>query len=64
MMEHALGIIGGMGSMASEVFYKMLIERTPAACDQEHRNLVLLNHATMPDRTAAIKAGDGSEMAK
>ena len=64
MMKNAMGVIGGMGSMASEVFYRMVIARTPAACDQEHINMILLNHADMPDRTAAIKAGDDSEMAQ
>ena len=52
-----LGIIGGMGPMASSVFYRMLIERTPAHRDQDHINLILLSHATMPDRTEAIRSG-------
>ena len=63
-MKNAMGIIGGMGSEASKVFYEMVIKRTPAKTDQEHINMILLNHADMPDRTAAIKAGDDSDMAK
>ena len=53
-----------MGSEASKVFYEMVIRRTPAKRDQEHINMIILNHAAMPDRTAAITAGDDSEMAK
>ena len=63
-MNSPMGVIGGMGSEASKVFYEMVIKRTPAARDQDHINFILLNHADMPDRTAAIKAGDSSESAK
>ena len=53
-----LGIIGGMGPNASSLFYKMLIEKTPAAKDQDHMDLMMLSHASIPDRTAAILSGD------
>ena len=49
-----LGIIGGVGSMASAYFYEMIIEHTKVNCDQEHIDMVILNHATIPDRTAYI----------
>lgn len=49
-----LGVIGGMGPLATQLFYKMMIENTEAHRDQEHINMVILNHATMPDRTEAI----------
>lgn len=49
-----LGVIGGMGPLATQLFYKMIIENTEAHKDQEHINMVILNHATMPDRTEAI----------
>jgi len=57
-----LGIIGGMGPLATNVFYKMLIELTPAQKDQDHINMVILSHATMPDRTGAIESGDLSQL--
>ena len=60
--QKVLGIIGGMGPLASQLFYRMIIEKTDAHCDQEHLNLILLNHATMPDRTTAIKSGDVEEL--
>lgn len=53
-----LGIIGGMGPAASQLFYKAIIERTDAACDQQHIDIILLSHASMPDRTEAIESGD------
>lgn len=56
--EKKLGIIGGMGPMATELFYKMIIEKTPVNCDQDHINTVILGHSSMPDRTAAILSGD------
>lgn len=57
-MNHALGVLGGMGPLASQLFYGMVIERTAAARDQEHIDMILLSHATMPDRTKAILEGD------
>lgn len=49
-----LGVIGGMGPLATQLFYKMIIEKTEANCDQDHLNMIILNHASMPDRTQAI----------
>jgi aspartate racemase len=53
-----LGIIGGMGPLATNIFYKMLIDMTPAHKDQDHINMIILSHATLPDRTQAIQSGD------
>lgn len=57
-----LGVIGGMGPLATNLFYNMVIEKTDAESDQEHINMIILNHATMPDRTEAIKAGHEDEI--
>lgn len=57
-MENALGVLGGMGPLASQLFYKIVIEKTAAEKDQEHINMIILNHATMPDRTDAIFSED------
>lgn len=53
-----LGIIGGMGPMASALFYDMIGSKTDASCDQENLDLILLSHAGMPDRTGAILSND------
>lgn len=54
MEAASLGIIGGMGPMATAVFMQRVIENTVASKDQDHINMVVLNHATLPDRTRAI----------
>lgn len=59
-MEHkSLGVIGGMGPKATSVFFDKVIEHTAADRDQEHINMVILNHTTLPDRTSVILSGQG-----
>ncbi|MCQ2547400.1 MAG: amino acid racemase [Clostridia bacterium] len=58
MGKYKLGIIGGMGPMASVVLYEMITEKTPAEKDQDHIDMVILNHASMPDRTSVILSKD------
>ncbi len=60
----SLGIIGGLGPAASSYFYQRIINRTDARSDQEHIDMIILNHASMPDRTAAIVSGDTKEVVK
>lgn len=57
-MENTLGIMGGMGPLATQLFYRMLIEHTVAEKDQDHVNVLIVGHATMPDRTQAILSGN------
>lgn len=52
-----LGVIGGMGPEATSYFYAKVIERTEAGCDQQHIDVIILGHASMPDRTEAIRTG-------
>lgn len=63
-MKHKkmLGVIGGMGPEASCYFYENVVAHTAAACDQEHIDMVLMSHASMPDRTEAIRTGDDSHL--
>lgn len=49
-----VGILGGLGPMSSVYFYEMLTRHTPAACDQDHLDIVLSSRASTPDRTAYI----------
>ena len=53
-----LGVIGGVGPMATVDFYKKIIERTDASCDQEHIHVLIDGYSQIPDRTASILAGD------
>lgn len=60
--KQKLGIIGGLGPAASAFFYNRITEHTEASCDQEHLDIVLLSHSTLPDRTKAIESGNDQEL--
>lgn len=53
-MNYELGIIGGLGPLASSYFYKIITEKTKANKDQDHLNIIILSDAKTPDRTAYI----------
>jgi len=53
-MNNFLGVIGGLGPLASSYFYELVINKTKATKDQDHIDMVILNHATIPDRTSYI----------
>lgn len=55
--EAKLGILGGMGPQATQMFYQYVLDRTDASCDQEHLPAVILSDTGMPDRTQAILSG-------
>lgn len=57
-----LGVLGGLGPQATDFFYNGVIEHTDASCDQEHIDMIILSHATTPDRTKAIMTGDDREL--
>ena len=59
-----LGVIGGMGPLASKVFYEMVIENTKASSDQDHLDLFMYSHASLPDRTKCIEDGTVDEFKK
>jgi aspartate racemase len=49
-----LGIIGGLGPMATAVFLEMIVEMTEAKTDQEHIEVLLHSMPRIPDRTKYI----------
>lgn len=53
-MNNSLGIIGGVGPLASAYFYEMITKMTKASKDQEHLNIIIFSHSTIPDRTEFI----------
>lgn len=55
-----LGILGGLGPMATVYFYELLTMHTKAARDQDHIDVIINSRATTPDRTAYI-LGESSE---
>ncbi len=56
--EPKLGVLGGMGPQATQVFYQYVLDRTDASCDQEHLPTLILSDTLMPDRTKAILSGE------
>ncbi len=64
MEKKILGILGGMGAEASDVFYHKIIDATKVEKDQDHIDLMLWSHASIPDRTAMIKEGRTEELWK
>ena len=49
-----LGVLGGMGPLATVDFLSKLIEETPAERDQDHIPLIAYSVPQIPDRPAAI----------
>ena len=58
---YKLGVIGGMGPLATVSFYERVVLNTAAKCDNEHIDMVVLSHASMPDRTKCIIENRGGE---
>ena len=54
MENITVGVMGGLGPMASVYFYKMVVDMTDAKTDQEHVDMVITNRATTPDRSALV----------
>lgn len=53
-MRKTLGIIGGVGPLATMFIGEMIVRRTRASKDQEHVHTIIDNDTTIPDRTAYI----------
>ncbi len=53
-MPQTLGILGGLGPMATVYFYDMLVRHTKATCDQDHLDVIINSRASTPDRTSYI----------
>ena len=49
-----LGVIGGLGPMATAYFYQLLVQMSQARTDQEHMEVLLHSVPQIPDRTGYI----------
>lgn len=49
-----LGVLGGLGPMATAYYLELMIKMTDAVTDQEHLQSIVMNFPTIPDRTAFI----------
>ena len=64
MNKKVLGVIGGMGTAATIDFYTRIMNHTVAHKDQEHIYMLIINHASIIDRTYAIKNNKLDELLK
>lgn len=59
MTEPLVGVLGGVGPMATAYFLQRVVALTDAQRDQDHVNLIVFNHAAIPDRTAFLLGESG-----
>jgi aspartate racemase len=53
-MPKLLGVLGGMGPLATADFLRKLTEITPASRDQDHIPVLVYSNPQVPDRSTAI----------
>lgn len=53
-MYKTLGIIGGMGPLATVKLFEKIVLKTKADCDQEHIHILIDNNTKIPDRVNFI----------
>ena len=56
-MKKTIGILGGMGPMATADLFQKIVACTDAAGDNDHIRVYIDSNASIPDRTAAILSG-------
>lgn len=56
-MKKTIGILGGMGPLATCDLFHKVVEVTEAGTDQEHIRVCVDSNTEIPDRTAAILSG-------
>ncbi len=52
--EKTLGVLGGLGPLATAYYLELVVTMTDAATDQEHPKIIIMNVPGIPDRTAYI----------
>ncbi|MGB7820060.1 MAG: amino acid racemase [Ornithinibacter sp.] len=60
MRNEPVGVLGGLGPMATVYFMQRVLAMTDASRDQDHVDMLVWNHASIPDRTAYL-VGDSDE---
>lgn len=56
-MKKTIGILGGMGPLATADLFQKIVSLTAAGSDNEHIRVYIDSNASVPDRTAAILNG-------
>lgn len=57
-----IGVLGGMGPLATVDFLDRVVRLTEANCDQEHLPMVVAHLPQTPDRSRSILAGDAAPL--
>lgn len=57
-----IGILGGMGPLATVDFISKIIAQTPATTDQDHLRMLIYNNPKIPSRMEAFKPGNPSPL--
>lgn len=57
MSRKVIGILGGMGPLATCDLFQKIVLHTAAACDQEHPRVCIDSNTDIADRTAALLHG-------
>lgn len=60
--KKSIGILGGMGPLATADLFRKIVTLTDAARDNDHIRIYIDDNATIPDRTAAILEGGPSPL--
>jgi aspartate racemase len=63
-MSKTVGILGGMGPMATVDLFAKIVQRTPASVDQKHLRIIIDNNPQVPSRVNAIMHAGESPMAQ
>ena len=61
-MKKTIGILGGMGPLATADLMIKIVTETKADCDNEHIRVYVDSNTAIPDRTAAILYGGADPM--
>ncbi|NLO99257.1 MAG: aspartate/glutamate racemase family protein, partial [Clostridiaceae bacterium] len=48
MLTKELGVIGGLGPMATAYFLELVVKMTDAKSDREHVPMIIFNHPAVP----------------
>jgi len=62
MMRKIVGIIGGMGSLATVDLFAKIVVNTPAEIDQDHLRIIIDNNPQIPPRVEAVRQGAESPL--
>jgi aspartate racemase len=60
--RHLIGVLGGMGPLATVDFMQKVIQATPAQRDQDHVPMLVYSVPQIPCRVAALAAGNDAPL--